>query len=175
MPETPNTNAAAADGTELDAVRAKLDATEQQLNNYKLALADHENARKRLARDAEAQKKYATEALARDLLTPLDNLDRALSAARQAGEKGPLAAGVSATASQFLDALRRHGVTRIEVAPGTPFDPNRHEAVMQQPTNDYEPGEVVQVVQQGFLLHDRVLRPATVIVASAPPAGGSRE
>ena len=168
MPETPNT-----DTTELDAVRAKLDATEQQLNNYKLALADHENARKRLARDAEVQKKYATEALARDLLTALDNLDRALAAAKQAGESGPLVAGVSATAGTFLDVFRRHGVTRIEVGPGTPFDPNRHEAVMQQPTNDYDPGQVVQVVQQGFLLHDRVLRPAVVVVASEPPAGGS--
>src|SRR5947208_2303138 len=170
MPETPNTN---TDAAELDAVRAKLDATEQQLSNYKLALADHENARKRLTRDAEVQKKYATESLARDLLTALDNLDRALAAAKQAGESGPLVTGVSATASQFLDVLRRHGVTRIEVTPGTPFDPNRHEAVMQQPTNDYDPGQVVQVVQQGFLLHDRVLRPAVVVVASVPPAGGS--
>jgi molecular chaperone GrpE len=163
MPDTPN----AADGTEADALRQKLDATEQQLNNYKLVVADYENARKRLARDAEVQKKYASEALVRDLLTPFDNLDRALDAAKQAGEAGPLVAGVSATASQFLVVLARYGVTRIEVGPGTVFDPNLHEAVSQLPTKDHERGQVVRVLQQGFMLHDRVLRPAAVIVAAA--------
>ena len=172
---TTNTADGTPDTTEAGALRQKLDATEQQLNNFKLVVADYENARKRLARDAEVQKKYATEALVRDLLTALDNLDRALAAAKQAGESGPLVAGVSATASQFLDVLRRHGITRIEVGPGSPFDPNKHEAVMQQPTNDYEPGQVVQVVQQGFMLHDRVLRPAVVVVASEPPAGGGND
>ena len=158
---------------EVDALRAKLDATEQELGNYKLRLADFENARKRLLRDSETQKKYATESLVRDLLTALDNLERALVAARKAGDAGPLVAGVSATASQFLDVLRRHGVTRIDCAAGSGFDPNIHEAVTQQPTNDFEPGQVVDVVQQGFMLHDRVLRPVSVIVAAAPPAGGS--
>jgi molecular chaperone GrpE len=174
MPDTPNADAT-ADGTELDAVRAKLDATEQQLNNYKLVVADYENARKRMVRDADVAKKYATEGLARDLLTALDNLDRALDAAKKAGDNGPLVAGVSATASQFLDVLRRHGVTRIECGPGTAFDPNLHQAVMQQATNDFKPGQVMQVLQNGFLLHDRVLRPTSVIVATAPPAGGSSE
>ncbi|MBY0514141.1 MAG: nucleotide exchange factor GrpE [Gemmataceae bacterium] len=160
---------------ELDAVRAKLAATEQQLSNFKLALADHENARKRMVRDAEVVKKYATEPLAKDVLSALDNLDRALDAAQQAGETGPLVSGVSATASQFLDALKRHGITRIECGPGTMFDPNLHQAVMQQPTNDYEPGQVTRVLQHGFLLHDRVLRPTTVIVAAAAPAGGAND
>jgi molecular chaperone GrpE len=159
--------------SEADALRQKLEATGQQLDNFKRLAADYENARKRSARDAEVARKYAAEPLARDLLTPLDNLDRALEAARKAGDAGPLVAGVSATASQLLDVLRRHGITRIECAPGDPFDPNQHEAVMQQPTNDFEPGQVVQVVSPGFRLHDRVLRPATVIVASEPPAGGS--
>ena len=129
-------------------------------HNYKLRLADFENARKRLLRDAEVERKYAAEPLARDLLAALDNLDRALDAAKKAGDTGPLATGVAATAAQFLDVLKRHGVTRIECGPGTAFDPNLHQAVMQQPTNDFEPGQVVQVLQQGFMLHDRVLRPA---------------
>lgn len=168
MADTPNTTDATPDATaaELAATRAKLDAAEQQLNNYKLALADHENARKRIARDVEVARKYAAEPLARDLLGALDNLDRALDAAKAAGDDGPLAAGVAATASQFLTVLARHGITRIEVGPGTAFDPNRHEAVMQQPTAEVEPGQVVRVLQNGFLLHDRVLRPTTVIVAS---------
>jgi molecular chaperone GrpE len=175
MPDTPNTAADAPPTADLDALRQKLESAERDLDNYKLRLADYENARKRLLRDAEAERKYAAEPLVKDLLGALDNLDRALDAARKAGDTGPLAAGVSATAGMFLDALRRHGVTRIEVGPGTPFDPNCHQAVTAQPTNDFEPGQVVQVVQQGFLVHDRVLRPASVVVASEPPAGGSSD
>jgi molecular chaperone GrpE len=152
---------------ELDALRTKLAATDQELSNYKLKLADFDNARKRMVRDAEIERKYATESLARDLLAPLDNLDRALEASKRAGDTGPLATGVSVTATQFLDALKRHGVTRIEIVPGAAFDPNLHQAVMEQPSTEFAPGQVVQVLQQGFLLHDRVLRPASVIVASA--------
>lgn len=160
-PEVP-----AADASELDALRARLAATEGELSNYKLKLADFDNARKRMLRDAEVERKYAAEPLARDLLAALDSLDRALDAAKRAGDDGPLVSGVSATAAQLLEALKRRGVTRIECPPGTAFDPNLHEAVMQQPGTDFQPGQVVQVFQSGFLIHDRVLRPATVVVAS---------
>jgi molecular chaperone GrpE len=152
---------------ELDAVRAKLTATEQELSNYKLKLADFDNARKRLIRDAEVERKYATESLARDLLAALDNLDRALEVAKRAGDTGPLATGVSVTANQFLDAFKRHGITRIEVAPGAALDTNLHQAVMEQASAEVAPGHVVQVLQHGFLLHDRVLRPVSVAVAAA--------
>lgn len=151
---------------ELDTLRAALAAREQELNNYKLMLADFDNARKRLLRDMEIERKFAIEPLVRDLLTALDNLDRALEAAQRAGDNGPLATGVAATASQFLDAFRRHGIHRIPVEPGTTFDPNLHQAVMQQAGTTFQPGQVVQVLQHGFLLHDRVLRPASVVVAS---------
>ncbi len=171
MPETPNAPDEAettpTDAGELDAVRAKLSAAEKQIEDYKFVVADYENARKRTARDADVAKKYSAESLARDLLGALDNLDRALDAAKKAGDTGPLATGVAATAEQFLTVLRRHGVVRIECEPGTGFDPNRHEAVMEQPSAEVAPGSVVQVLQNGFLLHDRVLRPASVIVASA--------
>jgi molecular chaperone GrpE len=159
----------------LDAARSKLAAAEDELANYKLRLADFENARKRMLRDAEAQRKFAAEGLIRDLLGALDNLERALAAAKAAGDGGPLATGVSATATQFLEVLKRNGVAKIEAAPGTAFDPNVHQAVSQQPTNDYEPGQVTQVVGTGFTLHDKVLRPAMVVVATVPPAGGSSE
>ena len=152
--------------SELVAVRAKLDATEQELNNYKLKLADFDNTRKRLLRDAETERKFAAEPLARDLIAALDNLDRALDAAKRAGDTGPLAAGVSATASQFLEVLKRHGITRIACEPGTALDTNLHDAVMQQPGTAFEPGQVVQVLQHGFMMYDRVLRPVSVIVAS---------
>jgi molecular chaperone GrpE len=159
--DTPN-----PEQTELESLRAKLAAVEQDLNNHKLRLADFENARKRMVRDVEIERKYAIEPLVRDLLGALDNLDRALGAAKTSGEIGPLAAGVAATASQFIDILRRHGVTRIDCGPGTVFDTSRHESVMLQPSADFEPGQIVQVLQQGFMIHDRVLRPATVIVAA---------
>jgi molecular chaperone GrpE len=152
--------------SELEALRAKLSATEQELNNYKLRLADFDNARKRLLRDAETDRKYAAEAVVRDLLPALDSLDRALEAAKRAGDDGPMAAGVAVTVGQLLDALKRHGITRIEVAPGSKFDENFHQAVMQQPGTDFEPGQVVQVIQSGFMIHDRLLRPASVVVAS---------
>lgn len=152
--------------SELDTLRATLAAREQELNNYKLMLADFANARKRLLRDVEIERKFAIEPLARDLLTALDNLDRALEAAKRAGDNGPLATGVAATASQFLEAFKRHGIQRIDVGPGSTFDPNLHQAVMQQAGTEFQPGQVVQVLQHGFLLHDRVLRPASVVVAS---------
>ncbi len=155
------------DGAEVETLRAKLDAAEQELHNYKLRLADFDNTRKRLLRDAENDRKYMAESLAKDVLPALDNLDRALDASRKGGDAAALAAGVAATVSQFLDAFKRHGITRIEVAPGMPLDPNLHDAVMEQPSQDVPPGHVVQVLQQGFLIHDRVLRPASVIVAAA--------
>src|SRR5262249_44586153 len=93
--ETPLGRASAH--AEVVATRENLDATEEELNNYKLKLAAFDNARKRLVRDAEIKRKYATEPLVRDLLGALDNLDRALEAARRAGDTGPLAAGVQAT------------------------------------------------------------------------------
>jgi molecular chaperone GrpE len=175
MPEDLNEPIDLNPPAEAESLLAKLEATEQELNNFKLRVADYDNARKRLLRDVEVQIRFAAEALARDLLVPLDNLERALAAARKAGDKGPLVTGIAATAHQFLDVLRRHGVVKIECGPGTPFDPNVHEAVTQQPTNDYEPGQVVEVVQTGFMLHERVLRPTGVVVATEPPAGGSND
>jgi len=155
------------------ALQARVDQLEKQAADYKALIADFDNARRRPGSDADRQRKYATEPLAKDLLSALDNLDRAIHAATQSGESGALVQGVTATIALFLDVLKRHGVRRVDVGPGSPFDPHVHEAVMQQPTNDHDPGAVVHVVQPGYLLHDRVLRPASVIVASEPPAGGS--
>ncbi len=119
-----------------------------------------------MLRDVEIERRYAVEPLARDLLAALDNLDRALDASKRAGDTGPLVVGVSATAAQFLDVLKRYGITRIECVPGVVLDTKLHEAVMQQPGTEFAPGQVVQVLQHGFLIHDRVLRPASVIVVS---------
>ena len=120
---------------------------------------------RRKDQELEGRLRYAHEKLAADLLTALDNLDRAVDAARKAGDKSPLAVGVAATQAQILEVLRRHGVTPIE-AEGQPFDPNKHQAIQSRPAEKgQEPNTVVQVAQQGFMIHDKVLRPAAVIVA----------
>ena len=127
--------------------------------------ADFENYQKRATREAAQERRYAHGPLALDLLPILDNLDRAVAAAKQAGEVGPLVQGVGMVQSQYLDALKRHGITRIE-AQDQPFDPNLHQAVMQQPS-EQPANTVLQVLEQGYMLHDRVLRPARVIVSTA--------
>jgi molecular chaperone GrpE len=156
---------------DLEALRARAEAAEQSRDEY-LSLAqrtraDFENYQKRVQRDLAQERRYAQGPLAGDLLGALDNLERATAAAQQAGETGPLVQGVAMVQAQFLDVLRRHGVTRIE-ALGQPFDPHLHQAVMQQPSAEHPPNTVVQVLEQGYLIHDRVLRPARVAVSPLP-------
>lgn len=155
---------------DLESLRGQLQSTEQKRDEY-LALAqrtraDFENYQKRLARDLAVERRFAQAPLAADLLAAIDNLERATAAASQAGETGPLVQGVAMVQAQLLDILRRHGVTRIE-AMGQPFDPNLHQAVMQQPSAEHPPMTIVQVLEQGYMIHDRVLRPARVAVSTA--------
>jgi molecular chaperone GrpE len=162
--------AASAVMDDLDALRARAEQAERDRDELRdlaqRTRADFENYQKRAQRDLAAERRYAHAALAADLLPALDNLDRATAAARQAGETGPLVQGVALVQAQVLDVLRRHGVTRIE-ARGQPFDPNRHQAVMQQPDGNVPPGTVLQVLEPGYMIHDRVLRPASVVVSAA--------
>lgn len=158
-------------GDELTVLRERLQEAEKTRDEYlklaKAARADFENYQIRARRDRDEERRYAQLPLAHDLLAPLDNLERAMAAAQKVGEQGPLAQGVSMIVAQLVDVLKRHGVTPIE-AKGQPFDPNLHQAVMQQPSADYPPNTVVQVLEQGYRIHDRVLRPARVAVSSAP-------
>jgi molecular chaperone GrpE len=180
MPDnTPTTDRPAAAGAapaaaERETLREQLAAAEKARDEY-LALArrtqaDFENYQKRAQRDQAQALRYAQTPLAFDLLGALDNLDRAVAAAKQVGETGPLVQGVAMVQSQLLDVFRRHGISRIE-AQGKPFDPNLHQAVLQQPSKDHPPGTVVQVLEQGYMMHDRVLRPARVAVSTAPTPG----
>ena len=129
--------------------------------------AEFENYQKRSQRERESERKYAFGPLALDLLPIFDNLERAVSAAKQAGDAGPLVQGVAMVVTQFLDLLKRFGITRID-AEGKLFDPNLHQAVMQKPVKDVAPSTVVQVIENGFMNQDRVLRPAKVIVSTKP-------
>lgn len=148
----------------------RLAASEKQLEEtvalLKQTQADFENYQKRAARDRDLERKYSAGPLARDLLPALDNLQRAMDAAQQVGEIGPLAQGVAATQTQIIQILGRHGIKPIE-ALHQPFDPNLHEAVMQKPSSEYEPGTVIQVLLVGFQINDRILRPASVVVSAA--------
>jgi molecular chaperone GrpE len=141
---------------------------DQYLDMAQRLRAEFENYQKRSQKDREQERRYACGPLIYDLLPVFDNLERALQAAQQAGEQGALVQGVGMVQTQFLEQLKRHGITRID-AEGKPFDPNLHQAVMQKPSAGMPPNTVVQVLEQGFLNHDRVLRPAKVIVSTKNP------
>jgi molecular chaperone GrpE len=128
-------------------------------------VADLENYRKRAQKEREEVQKFGVEKLVKDLLPVLDNLDRALAAA---ASDDPLVAGVKLVRGTFEQTLARQGVKGFS-ALGQPFDPARHEALMQVPSADAEPGTVVVEHARGFTLHERLLRPAMVGVAVAPP------
>lgn len=157
----------------VDDLRQRVEQAERQRDEYygllKTAHADYENAHQRNRRERDQEKKYAAGPLAKDLLPAFDNLERALATAKAANDASPLAQGVALVHGQLLDALKRHGITRME-AHGTPFDPHQHQGVMQQPSPDQPPGTVLQVLEHGYLIHDRVLRPASVVISTMPNA-----
>jgi molecular chaperone GrpE len=132
------------------------------------AVADLENYRRRAAKEREEVQKFGVEKLVKDLLPVLDNLDRALAAA---AADDPLVAGVKLVKASFEQALARHGVKAFS-ALGQPFDPVRHEALLQVPSNE-PPGTVVLEHARGFTLHERLVRPAMVGVAVAASGGAS--
>lgn len=150
---------------QLEATRTERDANAQKVL---LAQADLENYRRRLQKEMDEERKYRVLPIARDLLPVLDNLLRALDAAKQSNDLNQLVQGVQMVAKQFTDVLARQNVTPIESV-GKPLDPNLHQAIQQIPTPDKPPLTVLTEVERGYVLHDRVVRPSTVIVA-APPA-----
>lgn len=161
-------DAAVADLTGLRQKTTDLEKERDELRDLvQRTRADFENYQKRSQREAAQERRYAHLPLALELLPIFDNFERATLAAKQAGETGPLVQGVGMIRGQFLDVLRRHGITPIE-ALHQPFDPNLHQAVLQQPSAEHPPNTVVQVLEQGFRIHDRVLRPASVAVSVAP-------
>jgi molecular chaperone GrpE len=149
---------------DLALLRKKAEERDQYLDLAQRSRAEFENYQKRIQRDREQERQYMAGQFVLDILPVLDNLERATAAAMQAGEKGPLVQGVGLVQQQFLDLLKRYGVTRIH-AEGKPFDASLHQALVHQPTADKPPNTVIQVVEPGYLHKDRVLRPAKVVVA----------
>jgi molecular chaperone GrpE len=129
--------------------------------------AEMQNLRNRTSREIADERKYAALPVISELLPVVDNIDRALEAAEKAGEAENLLAGFRLVKQQLHTLLSRHDCEPIE-AENAPFDPNFHQAILQQPSNDVPAGNVMMVTQPGYKMHDRVVRPAQVIVSSGP-------
>ncbi len=149
---------------QLEATRAERD---DNLGKWQRSLADLENYRRRVQREMDESRTYQALPLARDLLPGLDNLQRAILAAESNEAAADLVAGVKMVVEQVIGVLARYGVEPIP-AIGEAFDPEVHEAIQQLPSDEHEPMTVLQEVEQGFRLGDRVVRPAKVIVSMAP-------
>lgn len=164
MPET------AAALVELEQLKTQLAAAEEQARNhwdqYLRSVAELENIRKRAQRDVEAAHRFGVEKLVQELIPVKDSLDLAVENAGKA-DAAALVEGQAATQRLLAKALEKIGVTEIDPV-GQPFDANLHEAMAAQPSATAEPNSVLGVVQRGYVLNGRLLRPARVIVARAP-------
>ena len=148
---------------DLESLRAEL--AEAKDRTLRLQ-AELENYRRRVQREMEEERRYAMMPLMRDLLPVRDNIERAIAAAEQARDASSLLEGFRMVSEQFHTVLAKHHCVEI-AAMYEPFDPNRHEAIQQLPSDEHAPGTVVDVAQIGFQLHERVVRPSQVIVSKA--------
>jgi len=155
----------AADTTDPAELQQKVAELKDQLLR---AQAEQENFRRRTQREAGEARKYQSLAVVRDLLPAIDNLQRAVQAGEQTGEVTSLLEGIRMVSQQLQDTLKAHSAQPITAA-GEAFDPNLHEALSQVPSPDHPPMTVLQEVETGYRMHDRVVRPAKVIVSCAPP------
>jgi molecular chaperone GrpE len=157
--------------SEIEKLRQDFVAKELEAKkNYDLYLrqvAELENFKKRVAREKEEAIRYGNEALVKDLLPVLDNLERAVEHAELGGNGKPLLAGIELVLKGFLEVLEKHGVTQIS-AKGEPFNPQKHEAFAQVESTDHEPNTVVEELHKGYFMADRLLRPSLVSVAKLP-------
>ncbi len=156
---------------EITELRKKLEEKEREAKeNYDRLLrtaADFENYKKRAAKEREDWTKFANEDLIREILPFIDNLERAVNHAQKVVDTGVLIEGVRLTIQQLLQTLNKFGLSSFESV-GKPFDPSMHEAMLVVETDIHEPNHVVEEFQKGYLLNDRLLRPATVSVSKAP-------
>lgn len=150
---------------ELEALRAERD---EMRDKFMRALAEAENSRKRADRDRREAEMYGSTRLARDLLPVHDNLTRALQSIPEDSRaaSSALIEGVELTLRELTNVMTKHGVTPISPAVGDMFDPQLHQAMFEAPLPGTKAGQIIQVMTEGFLLHDRLLRPAQVGVSS---------
>lgn len=150
---------------ELEAIRAERDAFRDK---FMRALADAENARKRGERDRREAEQYGGSKLARDMLPVYDNLRRALNAVPEENraQSAALIEGIELTLRELLGVLNKHGICLIVPEVGESFDPQMHQAMFEAPLPGTKAGQIIQVLTEGFMIHDRLLRPAQVGVSS---------
>jgi len=162
----------------IEDLRTKLAEREKEVadlkDKYLRTLADSENARKRIRQQSEESTRLQKENILRDLLPVIDNLERALEAGRGGGNGKSIVEGVEMVLGSFHDFLKQQGVTP-QNAIGQPFDPSRHEAVDQVYSDSHAPNTVAQEFHRGYLVGERVLRPARVVVAKGPNAGRRKD
>ncbi|MGY6697173.1 MAG: nucleotide exchange factor GrpE [Roseinatronobacter sp.] len=151
-------------------LRAALAERDEMRDRMMRALADAENSRKRAEKDRRDAQLYGGSRIARDMLPVYDNLSRALGAANdevRAAAAG-LVEGVELTLRELTNILNKHGVERICPEVGDTFDPHHHQAMFEAPVPGTRAGQIIQVMAEGFMLHDQLLRPAQVGVSSTP-------
>ncbi len=156
---------------DIEELKKRLEEKEKEakenLDRLLRTAADFENFKKRAAKEKEDYLKYANEDLIKSILPFIDNLERAVNHAEKVVDTGVLIEGVRLTIQQVLQTLRRFGLEAFDSV-GQPFDPERHEAMLMVETDQVEPNQVVEEFQKGYLLNERLLRPATVSVSKAP-------
>ena len=152
---------------EIAAIEAERDEFKDK---FMRALADAENMRKRADRDRREAENYGGSKLARDLLPVYDNMRRALTAAEEAegDANAALLEGVELTMRELISVFKKHGIDPIVPEVGDRFDPQNHQAMFEAPVPGTKAGDIIQVMTEGFMLHDRLLRPAQVGVSSSP-------
>jgi len=152
---------------QIEALKAERD---ELRDRFMRALADAENSRKRSERDRKEAENYGGSKLARDMLPVYDNMKRALEAAtdEQRAAMGAVLEGVELTMRELLNVFKKHGIERVEPQVGERFDPQLHQAMFEAPVPGTRAGDIIQVMTEGFMLHDRLLRPAQVGVSSTP-------
>lgn len=155
-------------GDEAAKLREELEAAKQEVLYAK---AETQNVRRRLEKDMADARAYAATGFARDILSVSDNLSRALEAIpaelREDEKLKSLITGIEATGRELEKVFGQHGIKRI-ASKGLPLDPNQHQAMMEMPSADAEPGIVLSELQAGWMIKDRLLRPAMVVVAKKP-------
>lgn len=162
----------ASDESPLDEALGKLKADlEAAMQDVLYARADTQNVRRRLEKEVQDARNYAATGFARDILSVSDNLARALDhipeELRENEKSKHFIAGIEATQRELEKVFTQNGITRI-ASTGMPLDPNQHQAMMEVPTDEAEPGTIVQEMQAGYMIKDRLLRPAMVGVAKKP-------
>ena len=158
---------------ELEAkLEAAVNEAKESYDRFLRVSAEFENYKKRSARQVEEFKKFANQALVKDLLPVVDNLELALKSATQnQGHPSGLVDGVDLTLKEVLKVFEKYHITPID-ALGKPFDPKFHEAVMREESEDYTENTVISEMQRGYLIHDRLLRPTMVVVAMPKASHG---